>query len=150
MYRKFIIPPPIIDLALLGLAIFLNSKFPYKFIIPPYNLILAIFTVSIGGIVIILSSIPFYMNKTTIVPGFSPSKIIKKGPYRISRNPIYLGTVILFLGLSFFLGNLVVFIVPILNFLIFNFYVIPKEEVICEEELGNEYLKYKAKTRRWI
>jgi protein-S-isoprenylcysteine O-methyltransferase Ste14 len=150
MYRKIIIPPPIIDLILLGLAIFLNNRFPFKFIFPPYNLVFGIFTMSIGGIFILLSVILFYMNRTTIIPGFSPSRIITKGTYRISRNPIYLGTVVMFVGLSFLLGTLVVFIVPILNYLILNFYVIPKEEIICEEVLGNEYLRYKEKTRRWI
>jgi protein-S-isoprenylcysteine O-methyltransferase Ste14 len=150
MYKKFILPPPVIDLIFLGLAVFLNIYFPYKIIYPPYSFISGIIILIASGVLILLSIILFYKNRTAIFPGFSPSKIITKGPFRISRNPIYLGMVVMFVGLSFLFGSLAVFIVPILNFIILNFYVIPIEERICEEDLGAEYLRYKENVRRWI
>jgi protein-S-isoprenylcysteine O-methyltransferase Ste14 len=76
--------------------------------------------------------------------------LIKKGAYKYSRNPMYLGSIIFLFGLSFVLGNLISFISPIFFFAIINWMFIPYEEEKMKDEIGTEYLEYMKKVRRWI
>lgn len=76
------------------------------------------------------------------------SVLIKSGPFRFSRNPIYLGLILIFLGYSLALKS--VFI--ILNVLLIGFFYfsVLKEETLLEKYFGKEYLKYKERVRRFI
>jgi len=79
-----------------------------------------------------------------------PAKIVETGPFRYSRNPIYLGGLILLIGVAISLGSLVSFVFPVLLFLILQFLYIPVEEKEMEQIFGNHYIEYKRKVRRWI
>ena len=72
-----------------------------------------------------------------------------KTPYKYTRNPQYLGDIILILGLILFVNSLnltVLFLLTIIIFIIMPF----SEEIWLEEKYGNEYIKYKNKTSRFI
>lgn len=72
------------------------------------------------------------------------------GAYRISRNPIYLGGVIFSVGIAILLGTLVIFIFPIILFILLDRLYIPVEEKRLEKIFGQIYLQYKKKVKRWI
>ena len=74
---------------------------------------------------------------------------IKNGPYRFTRNPQYLGDMLLFLGLSFVVNSLYLWITHLL--LILVFLITPlAEEIWLEEQYGETYLDYKRETPRFL
>lgn len=76
------------------------------------------------------------------------NKIIKKGPFVFSRNPIYLGLILVVLGSSLALRSYSILLVP---FIAFYFYkAVLKEEKNLTKYFGKEYLEYKSKVRRFI
>ena len=78
------------------------------------------------------------------------SVLMSSGPFRISRNPMYLGMLIWLIGLAVLLGSLTAFLFPILLFLIMNFLIIPVEEKRMERVLGERFIEYKSRARRWL
>ena len=78
------------------------------------------------------------------------SSLVTSGPFRYSRNPIYLGMLLWLLGLAILLGSLSAFALPVLVFLLANFILIPMEERSMREKFGEEYLDYQSRVRRWF
>lgn len=76
--------------------------------------------------------------------------LVTEGPFRYSRNPIYLGMLLWLLGLAMLLGSLGAFILPVAIFLLMNFVMIPFEERRMQEVCGEEFIAYKARVRRWF
>jgi len=67
------------------------------------------------------------------------SVLVTSGPFRLSRNPMYLGTLIWLIGLAILLGSLIVFLFPILFLLLANFLIIPLEERVATNLWGAVY-----------
>lgn len=87
---------------------------------------------------------------TAIRPGAVSSLLVTTGPFRYSRNPIYLGMVMALLGVSICFGS----ISTLLPVLVFAFWIqqrfIRMEEGILAETFGQEYRDYCARVRRWL
>lgn len=77
-------------------------------------------------------------------------RIVRAGPYRFTRNPIYLSFILFVVGLSVWLNNLwlLVTLVPAVVFI--SVIVIPREERFLERNFCDHYLSYKAAVRRWL
>lgn len=87
---------------------------------------------------------------TTTVPGEASSKLVTWGPYRFSRNPMYIGLVLAYLGEAGILRQAwPVFLLP-LTVAYVNWIVIPVEEGKLKEVFGEEYKEYQARVRRWV
>ncbi len=80
----------------------------------------------------------------------NPRVLVTEGPFRYSRNPMYLGGVVFSFGLAILLGSLVSFIFPVILFLLLHFLYIPQEEDRLKEMFGKEYLDYMKRVRKWI
>jgi protein-S-isoprenylcysteine O-methyltransferase Ste14 len=78
------------------------------------------------------------------------SVLVTSGPYRLSRNPMYLGMLIWLLGMAVLLGSAIALLFPGDFFLAANFVVIPLEERSMERSWGQQYVEYKEKVGRWI
>jgi protein-S-isoprenylcysteine O-methyltransferase Ste14 len=76
-------------------------------------------------------------------------KLVTRGPFRFSRNPMYLGLVIA-LGLAFWVGAWPMFLAPIAVFATTNWVHIPFEEAKMRRQFGAEYDAYVSRVRRWI
>ena len=79
-----------------------------------------------------------------------PTQLIVTGPFRFSRNPIYLGMALIVLGGTLFSGTLTAFVFPITFVVIIHVKYIKTEEAILEDTFGEPYLNYKKRVRRWI
>ena len=92
----------------------------------------------------------FARAQTAIRPDRPTSAIMSTGPYRFTRNPLYLALALLQVGIGLVLGNgwVVILVVPVL--FIITFYVIHREEAYLERKFGAEYLAYKSSVRRWV
>jgi len=83
-------------------------------------------------------------------PFHTPSTLVVEGPYRFSRNPIYLGAIMMILGLAILLSSLTLFIITIALFILFRVWFIRWEEKKLEEAFGQDYLEFKRRVRRWL
>ena len=142
------IRPPFIALGFLLIALILHFIFPIRLIYFPYNLIGIVF---LGGIFLIKRAQVFFKKKGTPKHPFQkPKALVTDGPFKFTRNPMYLGLSLISLGIAFLSGSFYLFFVPIAFFLTINFAFIPREEKILEELFGEEFLDYKKQVRRWF
>ena len=88
-----------------------------------------------------------YRNAVRI--GFTPPHLVVTGPYRYSRNPMYVAGLFVWIGWTIFYGSPAVFIGLVLLWSMFTLRVIPYEERQLEALFGDEYLEYKKSVRRW-
>lgn len=153
MPRKII--PPAYLLTSLLLMFILDRYLPVQNIIsstfdyPDFNY-MATF-VGLCGFALTASS-AFYFKKsaTAIRPFETSTALVKGGPYRFTRNPMYLGMVLILIGTAIYLGSLTPwFVIPVF-FLIIQEWFIKHEEPFLENIFGKEYQDYKCKVRRWI
>ena len=146
------IPPPLFFLACLGIGLLLEyltpihlvsvSIFP-RVIIGGTFILVSIYFALGGFVVLINNKTPFDTAKSTI-------KIVQEGPYRISRNPLYLSLLLLLFGISVLIVSFwLLFTLPIL-YILFLIKAVKPEEDYLSKKFGEEYIAYSSKVRRWI
>ena len=149
MTIKTKVPPPIVALAIGFLINYTKDEF-LKFILHGEN---SWFSVIISGLIVIASAIIlFKKNKTTVTP-LDPSrstKLITRGIYKYSRNPMYLGLSFVLSGVSIIVNPIGGFIFIPLFILYLNFFQIMPEENAMTDLFEKEFLEYKKSVRRWI
>jgi protein-S-isoprenylcysteine O-methyltransferase Ste14 len=96
------------------------------------------------------STIQFGRAGTTIVPFQESSNLILRGPYRFTRNPIYLGMAMILLGAAVFAGSLSPFLVVPGFVLLIRTVFVSTEEAMLAKTFPGEYAAYCEKVRRWI
>lgn len=144
------IKPPFIAVFCILLALLLDYLFPnLRLINEPYNNIGAVFII-LGFANLIWSFYLFKKNKTPIIPGKKPTFVVVRGPYKFTRNPMYLSVTVILFGISFYIGNILSFAAPLIFFLMMSYVFVPFEERLLEELFGKKYIEYKKKVRRWI
>jgi protein-S-isoprenylcysteine O-methyltransferase Ste14 len=115
-------------------------------------------TVHVAGIVLaalaalLLAPAPllFLLDRTTIVPHHSARSLVTRGPYRITRNPMYLALTIGYVGLALALGQPWSLLFLPLPVWVMHAKVIPFEEATLTRVFGDEYLAYQKRVPRWI
>jgi protein-S-isoprenylcysteine O-methyltransferase Ste14 len=94
--------------------------------------------------------VSFKKAGTAIRPFESSTALVKDGLYQYTRNPMYLGMVILLIGVATYLGSLTPYVVVPVFFLIIQECFIKHEEPFLENIFGQEYLDYRNNVRRWL
>ncbi len=92
----------------------------------------------------------FVRHRTTVNPYAGASALCTSGPFRFSRNPIYLGDWFILLGVSLLLGTVWPLLFAPLIWAMLRFGVIRHEEAHLEARFGDDYRVYKTRVRRWI
>ena len=77
-------------------------------------------------------------------------ELIPGGPYRYTRNPMYVGMTLIQAGIGIALGNLWILLLLVPTLWILRRSVIEKEEAYLERKFGDSYLRYRASVRRWL
>jgi protein-S-isoprenylcysteine O-methyltransferase Ste14 len=109
--------------------------------VPLVVLAIALFSYAVGKFRAAGTPVPAQQPTTTIV---------RTGPYRFSRNPIYLAFSVLQLGIAIWVNSAWLLVTLAGAVALMNFVVIPKEERYLERKFGAEYMDYKASVRRWL
>jgi protein-S-isoprenylcysteine O-methyltransferase Ste14 len=135
---------------LLVLPVLSHYLFPLMIIVPKPYTYLGIALMLIGLVLAIWAAMAFRKVGTSFRLQGGPSTLTTSGPFRISRNPMYLAMLIWLLGLAVLLGSLITFLFPILLFLMANFLLIPFEERNMEKTFREKYAEYKRHVRRWL
>jgi len=103
------------------------------------------------GIAIAFSALGiFRKTNTTTVPHETPSTLVISGPYRFTRNPMYVGLTLVYLGVAGTRNEIWPVIVLPLLLAYINYLVIPVEEKNLHGVFGVEYLKYGERVGRWL
>ena len=149
---KLLIPPPIQALLSAIMMCLISRYFTHaNFSLNGINIFALIFLI-IAVIIIVLSMYKFRKIKTTINP-LRPNKassIVNTGIYEYTRNPMYLGLLLMLFSTALFIKNLISFlIIPLFILFITKNQILPEEEAL-ENIFGEEYKNYKKKVRRWI
>lgn len=144
------IPPPLLLVIAIGISYGISKLIPsFAFANQPLS--------SLGLVLIILGvglfvwAVQFFeKHKTTLHPRGKPSRLITEGPYRLTRNPIYLGFFLIALGTALFFANILAIVGPILFFFFISTFIIPFEEETLGRTFGKTYHSYRKRIRRWI
>ena len=135
---------------LLILSVLLNFVFPVLAFLSPPSTYSGFLIIGFGLVMIFRSRSLFLKNATTLQPSEEPTSLVTYGPFRISRNPIYLGMASILLGVAVLLGTLVTLAFPIIFVAVITIFIIPGEERKMEKIFGEPYREYKKSVRRWI
>ncbi len=111
----------------------------------------------IGVIIIIVAILidvsammTMHRAKTTILPNQRSDHLVTSGPFRFSRNPIYVANVLLLFGIGLFSGNAWLLLLAPLDGLITQKLAIEREEAHLESRFGKTYRDYRKKVNRWV
>lgn len=149
MKSKKILPPTYFQLALI-LSVLLHFLLPiYHWIDYPLTLI-GILPILIGVLLNIVADRAFKNANTTVKPFEKSSFLVIDGVFRISRNPMYLGMVLIILGITIILGSVSPLIITILFAIGLQLVFIRTEEKMLEEVFGESWVNYKKKVRLWL
>ncbi|MBU3055576.1 methyltransferase family protein [Pseudomonas indica] len=103
-----------------------------------------------GLLLMIWAALLMARHKTTINPFRKPQQLLEKGPFRFSRNPIYLGDTLIYCGIGLLLANLWPWLLLPLLIVCMNRGVIRYEESLLTRLFGDAYRAYQARVRRWL
>ena len=139
--------PPVILLVSIVLQIILLFSFPIS--VDLSSLLGLILFLS--GISLVFVSFRFMKKmKTTFIPDGTPEVLISSGPFKFSRNPIYLGMLTILVGVAFLMSSLSAIIIAFVFGTIINFTWIAHEEKKLHELFSEDWENYSSKVRRWI
>ena len=141
--------PPLVHLAAILLGIALNYAWPLRFVPSPLWL-LGPLVILCAILLFVLSLREFRAAGTSVRGSERTTSIVRTGPYRFSRNPIYVSFALLLLGLAVWLDDLWLLVTLVAAVTVIGVIVIPREEQFLERNFGDQYLRYKARVRRWL
>lgn len=145
-----LVRPPLLYVVSIALGAMLQFAVPLPFVPGTVNVTLGACLVVLA-IAVFTSSVAKFRAAGTPVPARRPTTaIVRTGPYRISRNPIYLAFSVLQLGIAIWANSLWLLATLVVAVSVINFMVIPREERYLEHKFGAEYRHYKADVRRWL
>jgi protein-S-isoprenylcysteine O-methyltransferase Ste14 len=105
----------------------------------------------LAAVALFIYAVRTFQAARTPIPGNQPTTtIVRAGPYRFSRNPIYLAFSLFQLGLALWVNSLSLLLTLIPAIALMSSVVIPREERYLEARFPSEYVSYKASVRRWL
>ena len=103
------------------------------------------------GLALLIWAAATFRREGTNVPTNQPTvRIVAKGPYRLSRNPIYIGMFLGLVGLATAFDSLWLIVVLVPFYLVIRYGVVAREEAYLERKFGDDYRAYKSRVRRWL
>ncbi len=146
---KPVLPPTYLVVSIVA-AVGAHLLFPLaKLIGFPWNMAGVLF-LGIGAFLNLAADKAFKMTNTTVKPYEESSTLITSGVFRICRHPMYLGMVLILLGIAVLLGSLAPLIVAVIFALVMEKRFIGVEEEMMETTFGEQYRDYKQRVRKWF
>ncbi len=152
-HAEVAIMPPLLFLGALALGTLLSFLVPIGPKPGSANaqaLAIGVTFVLIGFALVALSLRRFRHAGTSVVPGEPATALVLAGPYRFTRNPIYIGFVLAYFGFAVMLTSMWVLLLLIPVLAILQRGVVVREEAYLERQFGDTYRKYKARVPRWL
>ena len=148
--RPGILRPPLLYAASILTGVLLHIAWPLSFV--PRALGRPVGgSLVVAAVVLFVAAIRQLRAAGTPVPGSRPTKVlVRTGPYRISRNPIYLAVSLLHLGVAVWVSSWWLLATLVASVTFVAVVVVPREERYLQERFGPTYRDYKASVRRWL
>ena len=103
-----------------------------------------------GVVFLSYGSFRFIRIGTNLNTFVKPDILVTTGPFSVTRNPMYLGFLLVLIGNSVLWGSLTALAGPVIFFVVARQVYIPFEENRCREEFGEAYILYQKQVRRWF
>lgn len=98
----------------------------------------------------LIADIAFKKDQTTVKPFEASTSLVVTGVFQISRHPMYLGMVLILLGIAILMGTLTPLVVVAVFGILMELVFVRTEERMLEEQFGATWLAYKTKVRKWV
>jgi protein-S-isoprenylcysteine O-methyltransferase Ste14 len=149
-YAGIRIPAPTLTIIHIIMAILLGWLVPLPIPAPMFIRWLGLGLAALGFVLGVLALIEFKRARTTSDPKKPTQSFVTSGIYSYTRNPIYLGFVLILIGLPLNMGNYwgIVLVWPLITFT--NNMVIKHEEAYLEKKFKEQYAGYRSRVRRWL
>lgn len=145
-----IAPPPLIFAVTLAVGLLLQRFFPKKFLPRRAGIIPGAICIGLASVIVGSGFQAMRKAHTNIDPREPATTVVTDGPFRYTRNPLYLGLTLTYAGISFLSNALwAILLLPVV-LVVMTYGVIKREERYLEQKFGEQYLSYKAKVRRWF
>ena len=138
--------PFLISIAINFVVPFSLPQENFRQVLIPVGIVLII--IGIGFVVLARREFAYFRQPTD--PGHPTNKVVKTGVFAISRNPLYLGSVIVLFGVALMLNILWALVTLLLSIIICLYVLIIPEEQYLAEKFGEEYKEYTASVHRWL
>ena len=146
-------PPPILWVSAFAVAWFLDDQvraLPFPAISPIAGRVIGAVVVIVGLYVLISGIAAFRRVMTAIFPNQPANELVTDGPYRFTRNPMYAGFTLIYIGGAFIMNSMwPLALLPIVLGLLFLL-VIRREEAYLADAFGQQYASYRSRVRRWL
>jgi protein-S-isoprenylcysteine O-methyltransferase Ste14 len=144
------IHPPFVALFYIVIALFLGRFVFVPFVVPQILKTTGLALTFIGFLCGVGAFIEFRKARTTLDPHGSVKNLALNGIYRFTRNPIYLGFLLMVIGFPLNYGFIWGVVIAPLYILTMNRLVIEKEEAYLEKKFKEQYTGYRSRVRRWL
>jgi protein-S-isoprenylcysteine O-methyltransferase Ste14 len=145
------VPPPLLYIAVLGLGMLASVWYPVLLLPPRIAWSLGGSLLAAGAVLGPAWGIPTLLKAgTTVRPDKPATKLVTGGPFRFSRNPLYLALTLMYAGIATMANSIWAMLLLIPLTLFMTRFVICREEEYLLRAFGDEYARYKRRVRRWL
>ena len=149
-YRPSKIIPPIWFLLTLIAMFALHRFVPVARVVPlPWHWV-GLLPLLAGFVLTAVAARLFTRSKTGVKPFTPVTMLVESGPYRFTRNPMYVGLVLILIGVAVLYGTLSPWLGVVAFAWWIDFRFIRHEEAMLEAQFGQPYLDFKRRVRRWV
>ena len=145
-----VVHPPIVALIFIAIAYLLGCFVPLPFVVPLALRYVGLVMTFVGFLLGIGALNEFRKARTTLDPHSSVKKLVTSGIYRFTRNPIYLGFLLMVIGVPLNFGLYWGIVMVPFYMILINRLIIEHEENYLEKKFKNTYANYKSQVRRWL
>ncbi len=148
-----IAPPPMIYAGTLIVGLVLHALFPVRLARFLSRTARAVLGGSLVGFAATFATLAFQTMRrahTNVDPSQPATALVTGGPFKLTRNPLYLSLTLFYAGIAILVNTLWAMLLLPMVLLVMRKGVIEREERYLERKFGEEYLRYKASVRRWI
>lgn len=142
--------PPVFFLGALLIQWAVHTFLPISLVLPGAWGWVGLIPIVAGVVVMVVSNRQFHAAATVINPFDTPSALVISGPFRFSRNPMYLAMLLILIGGALAWGSVTPFLVPPIMAWLLATRFVPVEEAALSRVFGADYDEYRARVRRWL
>ena len=144
--------PPLLLMLAVALIMFLSRHSTSFIFIIPFKHVIFLIGLLVGSALVLGGAWYFRQANTTVNPvkPQTTSTIVTHGVYQLSRNPMYLGFLVMLIGWAIYLEQAINIAWILFFYMYMNRLQIIPEEILLSQYFGNEYNDYKKRVRRWL